>query len=254
LDYLANEMGAQLEDRALGGAKTSGHNSGSLLYGLDWQVDLFVLQTGAGTDLSDVLFVIWAGGNDFLSMQPTDNPALVIANAINNIQGAMDDLLAIGAKNILVMSLPDLGEAPLNNWNPVLSANASELSRAFNHYLVMMLCSYLNFLPDHNFYYVDTFELLDFIVINPAGFGFSNVTNSAGGIVSDPFNIPAGYAFWDTIHPTTAAHRIVAAAACGQVCQYNLSKSMRELLRKLNTLQPRQPLEYDCDLLNPAAP
>ncbi len=248
LDYLAAEMGAQLEDRALGGAKTSGHNSGSSLYGLDWQVDLYVVQTGPGTDLSNVLFVIWAGGNDFLTMQPTDDPALVIANAINNIQGAMDDLLAIGAKNILVMSLPDLGEAPLNNWDPVRSANASALSRVFNQYLVMMLCNYLNFLPDHRFYYVDTYELLDFIVANPAPFGFTNVTSSGN---QTP---PPGYLFWDPIHPTTAAHRVVAAAACGQVWHHNLSKSMRELLRKLNTLRPRQPLEYECDLLNPVAP
>ncbi|RJP94854.1 MAG: hypothetical protein C4518_02505 [Desulfobacteraceae bacterium] len=254
LEYLADEMGVQLEDRALGGAKTSGHNSGSTLYGLDWQVNMYVIQTGVGADLSDTLFVIWAGGNDFLSIQPTDDPAVVIGNGINNIKGSIDNLLSIGAKNILVMNLPDLGAAPLNNWHPALAAGATALSNTFNNYLQMMLCSYVNYLPDHHFYMVDTFELIDYIVVNPAKFDFTNVSLSGGGSLGNPNNIPAGYAFWDAIHPTTAAHQIIAAAACAQVNPQNLSKEMKGLIQKLNKLQPRQPLEDACELCSSTAP
>jgi len=151
------------------------------------------------------------------------------------------------------MNLPDLGAAPINNQDPVLSANASALSRMFNQYLTMMLCSYLNFLPDHQFYMVNTYGLLDFIAANPTGFGFTNVTESGGGSLGNP-DIPAGYAFWDVIHPSTAAHRVLAAAACAQVNPQALSPQMKNLIQKLNTLRPRQPLEYDCDLLNAVAP
>ena len=95
LDYLADEMGVELEDRALGGAKTSGHNSGAVdpngdpIYGLDWQIAEFINDTPVGTDLSNTLFVIWCGGNDFLSMTPGTDPSLVIGFAINNISDAV---------------------------------------------------------------------------------------------------------------------------------------------------------------------
>ena len=51
-------------------------------------------------------------------------------------------------------------------------------------------------------------------VANPAAFGFTNVTDSCliggpfiGGI---PCATPEAHLFWDAIHPTTAAHAILA--------------------------------------------
>jgi phospholipase/lecithinase/hemolysin len=157
LEYLADEMGVALEDRALGGAKTSGHNSGAPIYGLDWQIAGFINETPVGTDLSDTLFVIWCGGNDFLSLTADDDVSLVIGAAINNISGAVQALLMVGAENILVVNLPDLGAAPLNNGNPETAAAASMLSATFNDYLKQTMCTFADMFPEPRFFMVDSF-------------------------------------------------------------------------------------------------
>jgi len=242
LEYLADEMGVELEDRALGGAKTSGHESGAPIYGLDWQVAEFLGETPVGTDLSDTLFVIWCGGNDFLFMDDAD-VNLVIGAAINNISDAVQSLLMVGAENILVVNLPNLGVAPLYKDDPASAAGATMISEAFNDYLKQTMCTYADIFPAVKFSMVDTFELIDYVVSKPNKFGFTNVTDMDGAGVDYE-----GYLFWDAIHPTTATHQIVAAAACGQVKPWWLSRKMRKLQRKLRPLHTTLPFELECKI------
>jgi outer membrane lipase/esterase len=240
LDYLADEMGVELEDRALGGAKTSGHESGATIYGLDWQVDQFLSETPVGTDLSDTLFVIWCGGNDFLFMGDADINQ-VIGAAITNISDAVEALLLVGAENILVVNLPDLGVAPLYNSDPATAAGATMLAQTFNDYLKQTMCTFADIFPKPRFFMVDSFELVDYVAAHPRKFKFTNVTDMDGAGVDFE-----GYLFWDAIHPTTATHKIVAAAACGQVHPWGLSRDMRKLQRKLRPLRTRLPFEFEC--------
>lgn len=241
LEYLADEMYAELEDRALGGAKTSGHEQGYDIYGLDWQVETYLDELPQGANLRDTLFVVWAGGNDFLFMEPGADPGVVIRDAVENIRLAVESLVNAGARNVLVMNLPNLGVAPFFSGDPAAAAGASYLAQTFNALLKQDMCSFTELYRRVHFHMVDTYALLDYVVANKELFGFMNVTG-----YGDETNDWDGYLFWDPIHPTTATHEIVAAAASGQVRPWWLSWETQRLLRKLKPLHPRLPFELEC--------
>ena len=69
---------------------------------------------------------------------------------------------------------------------------------------------------------LDTYALLDEIVANPSGYGFTNVTTpcltgavdySGGTVCAPTLAAQNQYLFWDELHPTAAGHAIVADAA-----------------------------------------
>jgi phospholipase/lecithinase/hemolysin len=69
-----------------------------------------------GLAASGALFVVWGGPNDFLSPSPLDANALEVANrAAADIIGIVLGLQALGAQNILVPGMPDLGLTPYFN-------------------------------------------------------------------------------------------------------------------------------------------
>ena len=55
----------------------------------------------------------------------------------------------------------------------------------------------------------DIFGLGSAIAANPGAYGFTNVTDACGAVVGANCN---AYAYWDGIHPTAAAHEVIAEA------------------------------------------
>jgi thermolabile hemolysin len=153
------------------------------------------------------LVTIWAGGNDFLNGQT--NPFV----PINNIAAAIADLSKVGGKTFLVPNLPMLDHVPFSlSLPPAQQAGLHSLTSAYN----TTLNTQLNQLQDKlgvTIYQVDIASLFDNIQSSPAHFGFSNVTS---GAVGDGVLDGKGYLFWDSIHPTTAGHGLIADAAFAQ--------------------------------------
>ena len=117
---------------AVGGATTGTDNAGNAqnppfpveLPGLQDQIDAFESVLGAGNTANpDALYVVWAGPNNFLgAFLPEDaaNPFGPFTDFTNNptqpandINAAINDLYALGARNFLVGNMYDLGETPL---------------------------------------------------------------------------------------------------------------------------------------------
>lgn len=214
VEYLANRLQlspAQTNNTAWGGATTGSngnHQSGnlsssSLVPSLLTQVQSYV-QTHQQA-YSSTLFVLWAGANDYL--QGENQVAIPVAN----LTQAITALVNVGAKRILVANLPDLGQLPATRTSPS-SASLTALTQAHNQGLRRSLKQLGQRYSDLQIATLDANTLYRKAITNPPEFGFANVTSGclSGSRACDN---PNQFLFWDSIHPTTAAHRILADQA-----------------------------------------
>ena len=157
----------------------------------------------------DDLFIYWGGTNDFLAGQL--NAAVPATAAVDQIKS----LAAAGAKNILVLNLPPLGETPAVRNDPFRRTVANSLATTFNQTLASQLAAARATLPsDVSITEFDVHGLFGQIFADPASFGLTNVRDPALTFTPLPTIVPNPdqYLFWDTGHPTTAAHSLLAAA------------------------------------------
>ena len=208
VEYLATYYSAPLSDFAWGGATSGVGDEGDFgtqtrlgLLGLPGMLTQYVYNLNKITPslAANALFVLWGGANDF------DTNGLTTATA----DRAVADLVALinalklkGVQHILVLNMPDLGVTPSYR-NSGKSAQGTQLSSYFNTKLAAAL-------QGTGVKSFDTFALLDDIVANPSKYGFSNVTDPCYNGLFKVCSNPNAYLFWDTIHPTTYAHYLLA--------------------------------------------
>lgn len=194
-----------------------------LLPGLQEEVESFI--GGLPNQAADpnALYTVWAGANDYLAGGLTTDTA-----TIKNLLSAVTSLNDVGAKNILVPNLPDLGKIPRNLNTPEAPA-LSALSKKHNSDLALALASLsqdrgssINIIP------LDVYSTFEAIIADPAEYGFTNVTQ---GCINPPppfpvtYNSPCNdqksvqdqYFSWDGIHPTEPGHQLIAKAAFAAV-------------------------------------
>jgi phospholipase/lecithinase/hemolysin len=218
VEQFADALGVPLVDFAWIGATTGIGNYGDQgtttttgtfsLPGM--QVELAGSLPLIGPYLNDGLFVVWGGANDFLAPSPLDlTPQAVVNRGVANVLGIVTALQGLGAQNILVPGMPDLGLTPfVQGLGPVTAAQYSAITDGFNALL-------LNGLPS-GVHYFDTASLLRSMVADPAAYGFTNVTSPCLVGVTVCAN-PDEYLFWDDFHPTTATHAFVASGFAKEV-------------------------------------
>jgi phospholipase/lecithinase/hemolysin len=206
VEQLALSLGVPLLDFAVYGATTGIGNSvdggtptalGALsLPGMAAQA---LVATGPGD-----LVVVWGGANDFFSPAAGDTLPDTVTRAVTNLVTLVVTLQALGAQQILVPGLPDLGLTPaFLAGGPGMSAFGSTVTDAFNAALKASLPAGVLF--------ADTASLLRDVVANPSAYGLTNVTDSCfNQITLTVCTNPDQYMFWDLVHPTTAGHGIFA--------------------------------------------
>ena len=165
------------------------------------------------------LYVVFGGANDFIRILGGENPAVVIPQGVANLVRIVTALHAAGADNIVVVDLPDMGLTPrAKALGAAASANATSLSAVFNGLLKTAL---------DNFGFptvrVNSFNLLNAFVSQPAAFGFTNVTTP--GISIFPASADT-YLYWDDVHITTRAHRFVSDAVFNSLADAGLLKQL----------------------------
>jgi phospholipase/lecithinase/hemolysin len=209
VEYLASELNTPLFDYAIAGASTDNTNTIiPFLGGLQQQIERFGA-TNPQAD-PDALYIVFAGANDYLGGKQT-NPSI----PVTNLQNSLVELSNLGARNILVADLPDLGQLPGKRTNPVVSQGLSTLTNTHNTLLAQTL-SVLEATPGFqaNLIPLDTNGLFKDAIANPAKFGLTNVTDSCLNVSAlSVCSNPDQYLFWDDIHPTTATHQQIAGFA-----------------------------------------
>lgn len=205
---------------AVGAARAydDGHN-----FNLSNQVQAFLADHG-GHAPSDALYVIEMGGNDIrdaIVAYQTGGPdaaQAILQEAIASIAENIQVLYQAGARQFLVWLPPNVGVTPairmLDQMSPGAAQLATGLSQAFHAGLSGVLTQ-LSAIPDISITRLDAFTLLNDIVADPQGYGLTNTRQACVMPSSEPFfcQAPDEYLFWDGIHPTRAAHTIVAQAA-----------------------------------------
>ena len=149
------------------------------------------------------LYVVFGASNDFLRISPAENNAgAVIGTAVENLFAIVDSLHLWGARNIVVVNVPDLGRIPKNlRQGAAIASLATQYSAAFNSSLDTRL-NRLNFETCR----VSLFDLSRDFSDKPKKYGFTNVTDPSFPDV----NKGQTYLFWDDVHPTTLAHGYLA--------------------------------------------
>ena len=172
---------------------------------------------------ANALYTLSIGANDLLDAIPVfaSNPAGAEADiqaAVNNEVTFLQGLALDGARNFLILNVPDLGKTPDEAGN---AAVASQLSSLYDTELNASLQALVA--QDHlSIHLVDTYALIDAGVADPEKYGLKNVTTPVWtGNYENPFSGTLNahgqaqntYLFFDHLHPTAAGHEIVAVAA-----------------------------------------
>ncbi len=175
---------------------------------------------------SRALYTLWFGADDLLfsdigaGIQPTPigtPPPYVVSQAVNNELGLVTSLASQGARNFLVVGVPDLGTTPLvRSEGSAIMAQATGLAEDYNQALVSGLAGLSA--SGLSIRYLDSFDLLDSAVNDPGAYGFTDVTDPCwnGNYTGQGTECasPDSYLFWDTLHPTARGHFLLAEAAC----------------------------------------
>jgi outer membrane lipase/esterase len=168
------------------------------------------------------LYAIEMGSNDIRdaldAVSQGQNGGAIIQAALVSIAQQITTLHAAGAREFLVWKAPDVGLTPavlaLDAVTPGIANLASALTAGFNDGLDDLL-ALVSLLPGIHITPLDAYQLLHEVVANPPAFGMTNVTSACITPGVPPFACanPDEYLFWDGVHPTTAAHGLLAQEA-----------------------------------------
>jgi len=171
-------------------------------------------------DVSQTLFVVWAGGNDFLQQYQKNwfsesSWLKLTTDGANNISNAVVNLQAKGARYILVPNTVDVTTIPLLNKLPgFIRSYLQSKVKMFNNKLSRSITALQATYPNVTIYRCDVYLDEHTIIKNYKKFGFTKAGIDA---LADPrlldksFTGPgANYVFWDPIHPTSKAHGVIA--------------------------------------------
>ncbi|XSC43078.1 SGNH/GDSL hydrolase family protein [Bradyrhizobium sp. RDT10] len=210
----ASKLGITLQPSLAGGTNyafggaTTGPAGNGFPYSLLTQANQYLT---TNTVSANALYVIAGGGNDAraalgaIAACPACLGSTVMATATQyaaNVGAMVDALQAAGAQHIIVWNTPNLGLAPA-----VAAAGASGLGAFLANSMNAALAAELA--GETGVTTFDLFGLGTTIALNPGAFGFTNVTDACGAVVGANCNT---YAYWDGIHPTAAAHAVIADA------------------------------------------
>lgn len=148
-------------------------------------------------------------------------PTAIVTGAVTDIVGVINRLYAAGARTMVVMNVPNVGQTPrVQALGAAAIAGATQLSAGFNTALGQQITGLRNVLTGSNIILFDLFALEAQIKAGtaPGGFTLANVTAACFTPTPAPVvcATPGTYFYWDSFHPTAAlgayvATRIVAA-------------------------------------------
>ncbi len=241
VDYLASALGLPLSPSLAGGTNFAFGSARTGAVGVSDDPVLvpplttqaqFAVVGSLDTLPSDGLYVVWGGGNDVRALGEefgaglaSPNPLLQqqaalaltsgISASIANLTATLKTLANAGARDFLIPNLPDLGLTPAARFAETIApgtrATLSGLSVLFNEKLANLVSGAAS-ADGFTLTLLDVFALNHAVVDNPAaGANVTDACTSQNGFTG--CSNPDSFVYWDGVHPTTATHQVIAAAA-----------------------------------------
>jgi phospholipase/lecithinase/hemolysin len=193
---------------------------------LTTQVNLFLGNHRGGVG-PDTLTVLFLGGNDVrdaleaLATDPSGaQSGVILQQAVTAIIDNLRVLASRGARAFFIANAPNLALVPaVRLQGPTAQGAAQYLAMVFNEALAQALAEVQQVAPVQITSF-DIFGILNAVAQAPSLYGFEDVEHSCitpGVIVHAVCRHPDEYLFWDGIHPTRAAHALLARAAAQQL-------------------------------------
>ncbi|ELR98052.1 SGNH/GDSL hydrolase family protein [Gloeocapsa sp. PCC 73106] len=241
-------------------------NVGPVPIGLEQQIDSFEVLvndlSSQGEVFNNDLYFLWIGANDYLRfIENADDPStlnvieveanfpqnpinLVTNVVVNNISQALQDLVDIGARDIVVFNLPDLDYTPLaTGLDEDDQEELRDITEDHNNRLEDQLESLREENPNINLIDIDINQLFDEFIEDPTNFDFTNVTDNFSGVdLYTGAAIPpatgniSNFLWIDSVHPSTKAHELVAELVIDSVAD-EVGSSILSFGQRPNRLQ-----------------
>jgi phospholipase/lecithinase/hemolysin len=217
-EYVPGRIGVTVQNYAFGGAEASTEATDSplqKLINLNSQVDTYLGKLGGQPAPDGTAAALFIGNNDYLRYNPASGNPPPVAEVIGSINAQVQRLLAAGVDKILLFTLPSVAVTPLGGTlTPAQLAGAEAINAANNGLLANLAATYAAAGVDVTL--VDTARFAREIDADGETFGLlmTDIPVIGGnGLPTGITNLfaPDEIAFFDGIHPTTAAHGATAA-------------------------------------------
>lgn len=224
-------------------------------------VQAYILERNQLDD--EAVYFIYSGSNDYVNLlrfEDNYNPAIMndyVNNVVNGTQAALNKLYQRGARRLVILGVPPVGDAPkfVNTPDRAVLNNATE---RHNQVLQQMLTVWEVNHPQSDVLYIDLQPMFKKFSVHPEQYGFSELKNPCIDVKlpmfadigrQSPFvdnfvlqyaqvlqyqdqhflpgernyhvcDDPNSHLFWDEIHPSTRAHKILAQEVCKQMAAH----------------------------------
>ncbi len=246
IEYLTNKLGlppSSLHDFAFGGSLTNSVQPPGLVQQTTLYLDQHLNLDQEG------LYVIWSGANNYLYMDALDES--LVQKTVNDIVFVVSEMIDRGAHHLLLINLPPMDKTPWANMvddekeNSNYSQMLEEATNLHNKKLAeavqkLQTQSHNN----HQIIHLMHFDMNKFFNEIALQAPFKDAVNTTtpcytgdlfgrnGTICDDPEN----YLFWDTVHPTTQAHAIIADAILSKLLKDGIAADHNVLAKKYSIL------------------
>ena len=217
-ELIAGTYGITLTPSLLGGnnfswagAQTGTGVSSGFIPNVQTQIGSFISSRPGGAADPNAVYWIEGGGNDVLPASQSANLPAAIGGIVSNIATEIVTLANSGAKNFVIVNVPDVGATPrVQAMGPAAAAGATGITMAINQGLLQVLAMISGSDPSLKLQLLDLYGIGSMVAANPLAYGFTNTKDACLTETSLCSN-PDQYLYWDSFHPTAAVGRLVAA-------------------------------------------
>ena len=179
IDDLGQMLNVPVADYAYGGswAESVFDSKISVPFNIGMQVDYYLVGAALDFNKCKQFYVIWTGGNDYIKGR--EDSEYATTNTIENIKKQMDWLIYYGAKQILLINVPDLGVVPeVQEKGATFAGVVSHMSELHNAKMDVLLAKEIADHPDVKIMLADSRASFVDIITNHDKYNIKNITDA----------------------------------------------------------------------------